>query len=82
MIKKIKEFKKEVKNYLMANLDNFEFIKKDTHYDVYDFQGERINIWTSNGKGSVSFYKGFNGVEVEVEEKDKKKLWKMVEATK
>lgn len=91
MKEKIKQFKREVRDYLISNVDKFEFIENDTHYAVYKFDEELVKLWSANGKDSVEFYEGFCGVKIplydeedltEAEKQRKEILWRLVEKAK
>ena len=88
---KIEKFKREVRDYLLANTDKFELVENDTHYAVYRFDDEIIKIWSANGIDSVGFYEGFCGIDLPLydnedltnnEKERKEKLWKLVEKAK
>lgn len=91
MKKEIEKFKRKVRDYLISNIDKFEFVENDTHCAIYTFDDKLVKIWSANGKDSVSFYEGFCGVQLplydeedltEAETERKEKLWALVEKAK
>jgi len=69
LLEKAESVRKEIKEYLIENLDKLNFIEVDSHYVVYSLTvGEQkypVRIWTANTKEFCKFYDHFAGIDLD-----------------
>lgn len=80
MRKEILKFRKQVQNYLLDNVDKWEFVEVTEHTANYVFEEGVINLWVANGEDSLHFWCSnnfFNGIDVDFEltRQQQKMLW-------
>jgi hypothetical protein len=82
IIEKREKLEKEVKNYLMKNLDKFEYVEEKSVNMVFKFDGEEVKILTWLGKRYVGFVGDFCGVKLKTEsESERKKIINLIKKT-
>jgi hypothetical protein len=82
IIEKREKLEKEVKNYLMKNLDKFEYVEEKSVNMVFKFDGEEIEIFTWLGKKYVGFRGDFCGVKLKTEsENERTKILNLIKKT-
>jgi hypothetical protein len=82
IIEKREKLEKEVKNYLMDNLDKFEYVEEKSVNMVFKFDGEVIEIFTWLGRKYVRFSGDFCGVKLKTEsDSERTKLINLIKKT-